>query len=120
MYLLLIFLPLIGSVCAGIFGRKLGPLGASYITVSCLLFTFCIALFAFYEVSLFNCCVYIKLVPWINAEMLNVDWGFLFDSLKTSSFFFYSELPGFGWDTIWEEFLAFIVWLLKTFYPELF
>jgi len=36
MYLLLIFLPLIGSASAGLFGRKLGPLGASYITVNCL------------------------------------------------------------------------------------
>jgi hypothetical protein len=34
---------------------------------------FFISLFAFYEVSLLNCCVYIKLVPWINSEMLNVD-----------------------------------------------
>ena len=81
MYLLLVFLPLIGSFCAGLFGRKLGPFGASYITVCCLVFTFFISLFVFYEVSLLNCCVYIKFIPWINSEMLNVDWGFLFDSL---------------------------------------
>jgi len=81
MYLLLIFLPLVGSFCAGLFGRKIGPFGASYVTVSCLLLTFCISIFVFYEVSLLNCCVYIKLAPWINSEMLNVDWGFLFDSL---------------------------------------
>jgi len=81
MYLLLIFLPLISSFCAGLFGRKLGPLGSSCITVSCLLFTFFLSLLVFYEVSLLNCCVYVKLTPWINSEMLNVDWGFLFDSL---------------------------------------
>ena len=63
MYLLLIFLPLLGSFCAGLFGRKLGPFGASLITVNCLLFTFFLSLFAFYEVSLLNCCVYIKLTP---------------------------------------------------------
>ena len=81
MYLLLVFLPLIGSISAGLFGRKLGPFGASFVTVSCLVVTFCISLFAFYEVSLMGSCVYIKLVPWINSELLNVDWGFLFDSL---------------------------------------
>ena len=81
MYLLLIFLPLVGSFCAGLFGRKLGPFGASYITVSCLWTTFLISLFVFYEVSLLNCCVYIKLASWIDSETLNVDWGFLFDSL---------------------------------------
>jgi NADH:ubiquinone oxidoreductase subunit 5 (subunit L)/multisubunit Na+/H+ antiporter MnhA subunit len=75
MYLLLVFLPLIGSVSAGLFGRKLGPFGASLVTA------FFISLFAFYEVSLVGCCVYIKLAPWINSELLNVDWGFLFDSL---------------------------------------
>lgn len=81
MYLLLVFLPLIGSCCAGLFGRKLGPYGASCISVTCLLVAFFLSLFAFYEVSLLGCCVYIKLAPWINSELLNVDWGFLFDSL---------------------------------------
>ena len=81
MYLLLIFLPLVSSFCAGLFGKRLGAFGASYVTVSCLWVTFFISLFVFYEVSLLNCCVYIKFSPWINSEMLNVDWGFLFDSL---------------------------------------
>lgn len=81
MYLSLVFLPLIGSISAGLFGRKLGSLGASYITVSCLSITFLISLFVFYEVAFLNCCVYVKLVPWIDSELLNVDWGFLFDSL---------------------------------------
>ena len=56
MYLLLIFLPLIAAFRAGLFRRKLGPFGAVYITVSRLIF-------AFYEVSLLNYCVYIKLAP---------------------------------------------------------
>jgi len=81
MYLLLIFLPFLGSISAGLFGRKLGPFGASYITVSCLLLTFILSFFAFYEVAFLNSCVYIKLIPWIDSELLNVDWGFLFDSL---------------------------------------
>ncbi len=81
MYLLLVFLPLIGAVSTGLFGRKLGSFGASFISVSCLIVTFFISLFAFYEVSLMNCCVYVKFIPWINSDVLNVDWGFLFDSL---------------------------------------
>jgi len=68
-----IFLLLIGSFSAGLFGRKLGSLGAVYITVFCLVATFTTSLFVFYEVSLVGCCVYIKLVPWINPELLNVD-----------------------------------------------
>ena len=81
MYLVLVFLPLIGSISAGLFGRYLGPKGASIVTVTLLFVTFLISFFAFYEVALVGCPTYIKLVPWINSEVLNVDWGFLFDSL---------------------------------------
>jgi NADH-ubiquinone oxidoreductase chain 5 len=83
MYLLLIILPLFGSITAGFFGRKIGPIGSCLITTSCLFFSFLISIFVFYEVCLSNCCVYINLIPWISSEVLNVDWGFLFDSLTT-------------------------------------
>jgi len=33
MYLILVFLPLIGSITAGLFGRKLGPKGSSIVTL---------------------------------------------------------------------------------------
>ena len=84
MYLLLVFLSIIGSCLSGLFGRYLGSFGASIITTSCLFLSFLIALFAFYEVSLIGCFVYIKLSPWINSEVLNVDWGFMFDSLTAT------------------------------------
>lgn len=81
MYLLLIILPLIGSCSAGLFGRKLGPFGSSIITTTCLFLSVLLSVFAFYEVALIGSCVYIKLITWIDSETLNVDWGFMFDSL---------------------------------------
>nr|QYJ09274.1 NADH dehydrogenase subunit 5 [Pleurosigma sp. mgcode 4] len=81
MYLLLVFFPLIGSCVAGLFGRYLGFYGASLITTSCLFLSLLISIFAFYEVALTGCFVYIKLSTWISSEVLNVDWGFMFDSL---------------------------------------
>ena len=81
MYLLLIILPLLGSFVAGFFGRKIGCIGSCLITTFCLFFSFLISIFAFYEVGLINCFVYINLTAWINSEVLNIDWGFLFDSL---------------------------------------
>jgi len=84
MYLNLIFLPLIGSLTAGLFGRFIGPKGSSIITVVCLGSSFLISSFIFFEVSLMDCCTYIKLVKWIDSELLNVDWGFLFDSLTAT------------------------------------
>lgn len=81
MYLLIILLPLLGSISAGLFGRKLGPNGSAIISTVCLTLTFLCSLFAFYEVALLGCCVYIKFATWIDSEVLNVDWGFMFDSL---------------------------------------
>lgn len=81
MYLLVIFLPLLSSITAGLFGRYIGPKGASLITVSCLFTTFGISLLIFYEVGLIGCCTYINLTKWIDSDFFNVDWGFLFDSL---------------------------------------
>ena len=81
MYLLIIILPLLGSISAGLFGRNLGAKGSSFLTTIVLMLTFFCSLFAFYEVALTGCCVYIKLVTWIDSEVLNIDWGFMFDSL---------------------------------------
>jgi len=81
MYLTLVFLPLFGSVSAGLFGRKIGAQGACIITVSCLFLTCICSFIAFYEVALVGSPVYIKLMPWIDSELFNVDWGFLFDTL---------------------------------------
>jgi NADH-ubiquinone oxidoreductase chain 5 len=81
MYLLIVFLPLLSSLIAGFFGRHLGPKGSSILTVSFLFFTFFISLISFYEVAILNCPTYINLISWIDSENLNIDWGFLFDSL---------------------------------------
>ena len=83
MYLLIIILPLFGSFAAGLFGRQLGSKGSTIITVFCLFLAFLCSFFAFYEVSLLECSVYVKLISWIDSELLNVDWGFLFDTLTT-------------------------------------
>jgi NADH-ubiquinone oxidoreductase chain 5 len=84
MYLAIVFLSLIGACLAGLFGRQLGSWGAAVITTSCLFFSLLLSLFAFYEVALSGCFVYIKLATWINSEVLNVDWGFMFDTITVT------------------------------------
>jgi len=84
MYLILIFLPFFSFVAAGMFGRFLGPIGSAIVSVSCLLVTFITSAFAFYEVGFCKSPVYIKLNSWINCELFNADWGFLFDSLTVT------------------------------------
>jgi len=81
MYLTLVFLPLFSFMAASIFGRKLGNNGSCIVTVSGLFVTFILSVFSFYEVALSGSPVYIKLATWIDSELFNIDWGFLFDTL---------------------------------------
>ena len=84
MYLVIIILPLLGSIVSGFFGRKVGVSGAHLITCICVLVTTLLALFGFFEVGLNNIPVSIVLFRWVDSESLNVLWGFSFDSLTVS------------------------------------
>ena len=81
MYIPLIFLSFFGFSVTGLFGRHIGPKGAAITTTSCLVLTFILSLFAFYEVGLMGSPVYIRLAPWVSSEVLLINWGFQFDSL---------------------------------------
>lgn len=82
MYLSILFLPLLASMVAGLLGRKLGSTGAQFITISSLAITSVMVITAFYEVGLCASPVYIQLPSWIDSGLLNVSWGFSFDSLS--------------------------------------
>lgn len=84
MYLTLIFLPLLGSIISGFFGRKIGVKGAHFLTISFMVITTFLALIAYIEVGLNGIPVYIKLTKWLDSESLNVMWGFNFDALTVS------------------------------------
>jgi NADH-ubiquinone oxidoreductase chain 5 len=81
MYLLIVFLPLIGSLIASFFGKKIGMHGSAYITIFCLVCTFILSCLAFYEVALCKSPCFIDAATWIDCEMFHVSWGFMFDSL---------------------------------------
>jgi NADH-ubiquinone oxidoreductase chain 5 len=84
MYLALIILPILGSIVSGFFGRKIGVSGARIITCTCVIITTILAITAFSEVGLNQIPVKIELFRWIDAESLNIKWGFNFDSLTVS------------------------------------
>lgn len=81
MYLVFIFLPFIGACLVGLFGRRFSSWGSAIITTSCLFLSLFFSFFAYCDIVLSGCFVYIKFLSWINCEILNVDWGFMFDSL---------------------------------------
>ena len=84
MYLLILALPLIGSIATGFFGRFLGRYGASLLSSLSVIVSLLFSLCAFYEVSFLKTVCYINLMDWIFSGMFYISWGFLFDSLTCS------------------------------------
>ena len=81
MYLLILLLPLIGSLFTGMLGGFLGFRGAALITTTCVLFSSIFSYIAFYEVALSGSNCSIDLGPWFFSEMFDASWGLYFDSL---------------------------------------
>ena len=81
MYLLIIFLPLLGAISAGFLGYYIGYKGSCFITTLCIGITFLLSCLSFYEVGFAGSPCYISLFSWIDLEICNISWGFLFDSL---------------------------------------
>ena len=84
MYLVIIVLPILGSIVSGFFGRKVGVSGAQLITCLSVIITTFMATIGFLEVGLNNIPVSVLLFRWLDSESLNVLWGFNFDSLTVS------------------------------------
>lgn len=81
MYLLILSLPLLGSLIIGFLGRFLGRFGAGILSSFCIFISMILSLIALYEVGFLNSFCYISLTNWISSGVFNASWGFLFDSL---------------------------------------
>jgi NADH-ubiquinone oxidoreductase chain 5 len=84
MYLSIIFLPLLGSIVSGFFGRKTGVNGSHIVSTSCVIITTIWAILAFFEIGFNNNTVSISLFEWLISESFNIKWDFKFDSLTVS------------------------------------
>lgn len=81
MYLSLIFLAIISSCFTGLFGKLIGFPGSIKLSLVCIFFSFFISVFIFYEVAFCKSPVYVELFYWVNSDVLNLKWSFIFDSL---------------------------------------
>jgi len=84
MYLVTVFLPLLGFFSAGLFGRFLGPRGSAFLTTSCLSLSALLSLSLFFESGLRGGATYVELGSWVKSETMLVNWGFMFDSLTVT------------------------------------
>lgn len=82
MYILsIIFLPLIGSVFAGLFGKYLGNKGSGAVATLSVLLTLFFVLITFNESIDLEMTYHIKLATWISSGLFYCNWAFFFDSL---------------------------------------
>jgi NADH:ubiquinone oxidoreductase subunit 5 (subunit L)/multisubunit Na+/H+ antiporter MnhA subunit len=61
MWLVIVFLTLIGSIFSGLFGRYVGRIGSVFISILCMIVTTIIALYEFYRFCLAKNCFFILL-----------------------------------------------------------
>jgi NADH-ubiquinone oxidoreductase chain 5 len=70
MYLSILILPLLGSIISGFLGRKIGVTGSHIITCICLIIASLLSTIAFYEVGICGSPVSIKLLNWVDSELM--------------------------------------------------
>ena len=84
MYLLIVFLPLLGFLLSILTTNFISKKGSVYITSLFMSLTAFLSIFIFYEVVLCHSVCTIKLFPWIESNIFLVYWGFFFDSLTAT------------------------------------
>jgi NADH-quinone oxidoreductase subunit L len=81
-YTAIVFLPIIASAIAGLFGRFIGARGAELVTTGALFVSAALSIFVFYDVTLLGHSPgVVRLVTWISSGDLQVDWAIRVDSL---------------------------------------
>lgn len=81
MYLLVIFFPLFSFFILSVFGRYIGHIGSCIICVLSLFLSLFFSICIFFEVGLSNSIVTVILFDWMHLGVLNLNIGFLYDSL---------------------------------------
>jgi len=77
----IVFLPIIGSVIAGLFGRLIGARASEVVTTTLLFVSAALSCFVFYDTAYLGHSAVVRLFPWINSGMFSVDWTLRIDSL---------------------------------------
>ena len=78
---IIVFLPLLGAIIAGLFGRFLGDKGAEITATLLLCAAAALSCFAFYDVALMGNAKTIALANFITSGDLAIDWSLRIDTL---------------------------------------
>jgi NADH-quinone oxidoreductase subunit L len=81
MYAAIVFLPLLGSAIAGLFGRLIGNRASELVTTGLLFASAALSLIAFNDVALQGHNYIIPILPWIHSGAFVADWTVRIDSI---------------------------------------
>jgi len=81
LYTALVFLPLLGAVIAGLFGRVLGDRGSQAVTLIGITTSALLSLYVFFDVTGNNNPVVIELFTWMESDSFEVSWALRIDQL---------------------------------------
>ncbi|MCL2452675.1 MAG: NADH-quinone oxidoreductase subunit L, partial [Alphaproteobacteria bacterium] len=82
MYPAIVFLPLLGFLIAGPFGRQIGSRPSELVTTSLLFLSFVFSWVAFFQVALGTAPASVSLIDnWFTSGELRVDWALKIDTL---------------------------------------
>ncbi|ABS64821.1 proton-translocating NADH-quinone oxidoreductase, chain L [Parvibaculum lavamentivorans DS-1] len=81
MYSAIVFLPLLGFLVAGIFGRWLGPRGAQIVTSGLLVISALLSVAALVSVGLGGETERVQVMTWIDSGDFEADWRLRIDTL---------------------------------------
>ncbi|MBR3189255.1 NADH-quinone oxidoreductase subunit L [Bosea sp. (in: a-proteobacteria)] len=81
MYQAIVFLPLIGFLIAGLFGRLIGARASEIVTTTLLLISAALSWVAFVQVGFGHGTTRVQVATWLASADLRVDWAFRIDTL---------------------------------------
>ena len=81
MYQAIVFLPLIGFLIAGLFGRLIGARASEIVTTTLLLISAALSWVAFVQVGFGSGTTRVQVATWLASADLRVDWAFRIDTL---------------------------------------
>jgi NADH-quinone oxidoreductase subunit L len=81
MYQAIVFLPLVGFIIAGLFGRFIGARASEVITTSLLAVCAALSWYAFVQVGFGSGATRVHIATWMTSGQLVVDWALRIDTL---------------------------------------
>jgi hypothetical protein len=80
----IVFLPLLGALIAGFFGRALGDRGSQIVTCGGLILAAVLGVVMFFDVAIGGHGRTVDLLPWINSGTLDISWSLKLDALSAT------------------------------------